>query len=122
MIAELPIHYAIVFFLGMLVYTPITLISNGKYKAGMKAAAAISVSLLMLATTARLATTIYPSAARANLDSSRVQEAPVQTTAFAPSQSNAQFPEKRWALNRRTKSRRNPNQSASPDNGSCPHP
>lgn len=90
MIAELPIHYAMIFFLGMLVYAPITLISNGKYKAGLKAAGAICVSALMLATTARLATIIYPSIVAPKSATTRIQLSPPQTTEVTTTKSRTQ--------------------------------
>lgn len=62
MLRELPIEYAMIFFLGMLVYAPITLISSGKYKDGLKCVAVMCTCILFLAVTARLATTIYPAA------------------------------------------------------------
>jgi hypothetical protein len=87
MLRELPINYAMVFFLGMLVYAPITLIANGRYRAGLKCAAAMCGSLLMLSITARLATAIYPALSSSTADPVQQQHQPNSSTAPNPKES-----------------------------------
>ncbi len=60
MLSEPPVQYAALFFLGLMVYTPVILFSTGKYKEGLKCAAAICIWMVMMATAVRVVATIYP--------------------------------------------------------------
>lgn len=60
MLENIPTQYAAIFFLGIVLYTPVLLFSTGKYKSGLKCAAATCAWLLMIVSTARLAEVIYP--------------------------------------------------------------
>jgi hypothetical protein len=55
-----PFAYALTFFLGIVLYTPILLFSSGKYKSGLKCAAAICLWLLMMTATTSLMSYINP--------------------------------------------------------------
>src|SRR5438034_11715076 len=54
------IAYALLFFLGIVMYNPIVLFSSGKYKAGLKCAGAICLWVIMMVSTARLLSLINP--------------------------------------------------------------
>ena len=60
MFKEIPLAYAVVFFLGIALYTPILLFSTEKYKSGLKCAVAICLWLMMMIGTVTLLCHINP--------------------------------------------------------------
>jgi hypothetical protein len=60
MLPDLPVQYGVVFLLGIIMYTPVVLFSTGKYKSGLKCAAATCLWMLMVAASARVVALLYP--------------------------------------------------------------
>jgi hypothetical protein len=60
MLKEAPLGYALIFFLGLVLYTPVMLFSTGKYKAGLKCAASVCLWLIMMTGTLTLISRINP--------------------------------------------------------------
>lgn len=119
MLEASPFASTLMFFLGIVLYSPILLFSSGKYKSGLKCAAAICLWLLMMTGTTTLMSYMNPNLLYSLTGTSekttqspkslRVQADPSTTSRFQHSRSGKRSHIKKTKSAKRAKGRGYPN-------------